>query len=328
MAHELSEVSGKAEMFWSGGKPWHGLGTQFPELLTAGQVHSMPEINWKVEQAGVLFDAGDGQRVIPDRMANIRRRPDGTPVYLGTVSMNYQVFQNQEFVDFMDELAAQGQAKFETGGAIRDGKRVWFSLKLPGEIDLGKGDRTEKYLLGINDHSGKMKARVFFTPIRVVCANTMRAAIGGTHEEAGIGIRHQGNLAARIEEAKHVLGFAVDYFQEMEKRFEAFVRKSLSKDETIQYIAKCVNLRGNTEREVMKVAVEMKSILGLTETGRGADLHPGTLWNAMNAVVEHVDHEAYEGRKKFNAQGRFESLVYGPGQEIKQRAFNNAVALI
>ena len=60
------------------------------------------------------------------------------------------------------------------------------------------------------------------------------------------------------------------------------------------------------------------------ESGMGANMGvKGTLWNAYNAIVEHVDY--YAGPK---VRDRGNYLIFGTGRDIKQRAFDTAVEMM
>src|SRR5690348_11062795 len=56
------------------------------------------------------------------------------------------------------------------------------------------------------------------TPIRIVCANTFRAALRqaehGAHAQRTFRFRHTGNLQSKFDEARQVLGMTIDYQQQ------------------------------------------------------------------------------------------------------------------
>ncbi len=108
------------------GKPaWHQLGTVIAEAATSAEAIHLAGLNWTVEQQPVYL--GSGKR-IPDRLANVR---GDTGAVLGVVSTGYQVFQNEDCFDFMDALVADRLAKFETAGALREGRQIWMLARIP-----------------------------------------------------------------------------------------------------------------------------------------------------------------------------------------------------
>ena len=50
MAHELEFVNGKAQMAYSGAKPWHSLGTEVPADLTPTQMLEAAGLDWEVRK--------------------------------------------------------------------------------------------------------------------------------------------------------------------------------------------------------------------------------------------------------------------------------------
>jgi hypothetical protein len=65
---------------------------------------------------------------------------------------------------------------FETAGSLWGGRRVWCLARLPEFIALG-GDLSATYIYVANSHDGSMAVTAAATPIRIVCANTLGAAL-------------------------------------------------------------------------------------------------------------------------------------------------------
>lgn len=90
--------------------------------------------------------------------------------------------------------------------------------KLPGEIRIKESeDVTKQYLLLSNSHDGRSALRVYFTPIRVVCANTLGVAERRSRGQ-GVSIMHKGDLPSKVAEAQNVLGFAKRFYYSLDEK--------------------------------------------------------------------------------------------------------------
>jgi phage/plasmid-like protein (TIGR03299 family) len=206
MAHEVDS------MMFAGEAPWHGLGVRVPHEVTSEEAIRHAGLDWKVATTSVLAVLGGDREPTPvPRARAVVRQSDGTP--LGIVGERYRPIQNAEAFAFFDEVVGEGQAIYHTAGGLNGGRRVWILAKLPGEIRVGGDDVTEKYLLLSNSHDGTSALRMLFTPVRVVCQNTLNIAL-----RRGVGqassIRHTASAPLRIDEARRVLGLSTDFYDE------------------------------------------------------------------------------------------------------------------
>ena len=109
---------------------------------------------------------------------------------------------------------------------IRDrGWRTWILANLKDSLGVA-GEEIKKYLLLMNSHDGSMALQMFWTPIRVVCWNTLSAALSGA-DGTRFYSRHTAGAADRIESAKELLGLAHKYYSEFEQKANLLVQKQL-----------------------------------------------------------------------------------------------------
>ena len=76
--------------------------------------------------------------------------------------------------------------------------------KLPEDFEVTKGDPIERYILLTNSHDGSGSVMALMTPVRVVCWNTLSAAISGAKNL--VKIRHTKNAHAKIAQLDTRLG--------------------------------------------------------------------------------------------------------------------------
>jgi len=321
MAHNISNVSGRYETFYAGKVPWHGLGVRLPDLATSEQAIQAAGIDYTVETQPVVTEGGIA---IPQAKAVIRTDAN---VSLGVVGNRYQLIQNREAFGFFDSIVGEGKAIYETAGALGKGERVWILAKLPGDLVIENDvqDTTEKYLLFINSHDGTSACRMFYTPVRVVCQNTLNMALSGREAAESVSIRHSGNVQAKVVEARRILGLANAHYQKLEE--QANWLASLPMDSVLfkGYLDALYPIADDVTDRVRKNVVEERgNITAIFERERGR-----SRWHAANAVIEHVDHH-----KRFRGdtdrkvlEGRFKNVLMGVGAEAKRRAFAVANSL-
>src|SRR5262245_43101901 len=139
---------------------------------------------------------------------------------LGVVSDKYCPVQNKQAFGFLDAVVADGGLRYHTAGALGQGEKIFLLAKLPGHIRVkATDDLVDKYLLLSNAHDGSAALRVLFTPVRVVCQNTLSIALRRGHNQ-GVRIRHNGNLTAKIQEAQRVLGLATRFYDDAQAKID------------------------------------------------------------------------------------------------------------
>ena len=312
MAHNIESRNGKSSIVWAGETPWHRLGQKVEDAFDAGTALRLGGLDFAVEKQPISL-ASTG-KVISGRHAIVRT---DTQDVLGVVGDMYRPLQNKDAFAFFDGAFGKDKARYEVAGVLGKGEQVWLLARLPGEFTVGKEDLVNRYLLLTNGHTGNDTVRAKFTPIRVVCQNTLSAALrDGTHE---VRVQHIGNVSAKLEIAGKLLSQAGVYFDEVQDSFNRFLSRRVRAAGLRRYAIEALTdntkpfeeLHPLTQRAVNRVEE-------LAETGRGMDIKGvrGTLWAAYNAVTEYVDHDKTVGKVDYMARGR--------GLEIKHRAFTVA----
>src|SRR5690606_26211696 len=120
---------------------------------------------------------------------------------------------------FFDAIVGGGDGILnETAGALGYGERIFITAKLPDYIRVGKGDDvTEKYLFLTTSHDGSGSITAAFTPIRIVCQNTLNASLKNMTNV--VRIRHTSGAKQRLEDAHRVMGLAERLSKELEGIF-------------------------------------------------------------------------------------------------------------
>lgn len=329
MAHELTQnQNGQYEMAYAGEKPWHGLGQPLKAIATADEILQAANLEWTVSQREIM--TLDGVQCHNHR-AIVR---DDNSLVLSVMSDNYQPIQNVEAASLMSAIVGAGDlAMFETAGSIFHGKKVFFCAKLPGHIRAASGDMIEKYLIGVNSHDGTMSFRVFFSTIRVVCNNTLRAALGGMKAKESVSIYHIGDVQGRIKEAQNVLRLAHNYYADFEQIVERLVAKQADRkmiDKMIHEVFLADKQKENDPEEISAVTQEnIDTVMANFSTAPENNLPgiKGSAWSLLNAFTQYADHQTRTTAGS-DADKRMNSILFGGAQEIKAKAFKTIVSLV
>ena len=324
--HEISQISGRDEVFVAGKPAWHGLGVRVEEAQTAESAIRLAGLDWSVEQRSLHLP--DGQ-LLPDKVANVRIMSDGSDCYLGTVGTQYQPIQNRECFSFVDQLIADGDALFETAGAIRSGRRVWMLARLPENMRVTSEDQVQQFLLLASGHDGTLACKVFWTPVRVVCNNTLTAALRGRRNGDGIAIRHSGNIRNKLDEARRVLGLAREHYDELGQVFRSMKATEFDLRAAQDFFETLVpDAPGGAGKKTLNRVTRVRSELLDAYRIEANELAGRSVWAAYNSVTRWSDHTSFLRRPSATSESRFQSAIWGGGKVFKQQAFDLAVSAL
>lgn len=310
-------------MMYVGEKPWHGLGTKLEKVATSAEAIIAAGLDWKVKKEPLFLK--DGTRV-EGSFATVR---EDNHHILGVVGKAYEPFQNKPAFSFFDAIAGIKEAMYHTAGALGNGECVWILAKLPGIVRVVGDDVTEKYLLLTNRHDGFASVQVMFTPIRVVCQNTLNIALKGNEIKASL--RHTQTIGLRVDDVRKQLGIINAQIGIFEQAAQSLAKVSMTGAGLSDYLKK-VGLVKDEEKQSTRAKNIMDEVSRLFEMGKGNNLPGvrGTAWAAFNAITEYTDY--FRPARNQNGDGglnaRAKSILFGTGAALKQKAWDEAIALV
>ena len=341
MAHNINYNSrtGKYSFFSVKEKAWHGLGQIVSEHPTSKEAIQYAGLNFEVSKEP-LYTKGkglitteqgiefyDSEIEVPNAFATMR---EDTNEVLGVVGKDYQVVQNQEAFAFFDEIVGGGDGiLYETAGALGKGERIFITAKLPDYIRVGNGDDvTEKYIFLTTSHDGSGSITAAFTPIRIVCQNTLNAAFKNMNNV--IRIRHTSGAKQRLANAHKVMGLANKLSNRLEGTFNEWAKIRVNDREVRKLIelALCPNKetlehlkKGNSQglSSMFKNSVEDAFMYAQLSESQQMETTKETLFGAYNAVTGY-----YQNVCNYrDEESKLKSLVMGgTAQSRGQKAFD------
>lgn len=322
MSHEIEMMNGQAQMAYAGEVPWHGLGVPVSNDLSPTQMMSKAGLDWKVEKKPLYYNGYTQQNVKISNKFALVRETDGK--LLDVIGSDWEPVQNEEAFNFFSEYVLAGDMEMNTAGSIKEGKHVFALAKVKESFELFGGDKVESYLLFSNPHHYGKSIDIRFTPIRVVCNNTLSVALDGKANE-GIRLSHRVKFDA--DNVKETLGIASAKFAKYKEAAEYLGSKRYTVDSLIDYYnnvfprtsSKKVD-DGKVTDKILQLSKNAREAYDAIELQPGANFAKGSWWQAYNSVTYITDH--VQGR---NADNRLYSSWFGGNQIRKRSALETAV---
>ena len=361
MSHQIQDNM----IAWKNETPWHGLGYEVPANATGEEMLKIAKLDWNVQRRRIAMRPGDGNKqiMLTAPLENFRAivRSDNDEVFQVSTD-RYQPVQNREIVEFFREYCEAGHATMETVGGLKGGAIVWALAKLNGGSDanIGGVDALRGYMLLATAHNGSLRTIGKPTNVRVVCWNTLSAAVGlsggrlGTKEIREFRMKHTRKWSPEVAaEAKEIMGMAIEQLQASNALAGALAKVKIDGKGKIKFLRTLLNLDKKeqpvvvepTEDEIERVLNATAEASGLSagdvkeseveELGRagreileavytspGSKLATadGTLWGLVNGVTFYADH--VRGRSQ---DTRLANAWFGAGDNLKTDAVKLAV---
>jgi len=321
MSHNLEERNGQASMVYTGDVPWHQLGRRLDRPATAAEAMEAARLDYKVIKRPMKAIIHGRQHAdVPNAFATVRT---DTNIVLGVVGSRYEPVQNKDCFSFFDPLIERDEAVYHTAGVLGQGEKIWLLAKLPDYIRVGKkSDPVEKFVLLYNSHDGSSKIRVKLTPIRVVCNNTLTAALSGSDQE--VQIKHTAAAPEKLKEAHKVFELTNQLYRELDYIFNRMALRKVTSQQLLDYVKTLVPDNAESESKARTENIR-NHILYLHDETKEAAMHRGTLFGALNAVTEFVDHHTNSN----NPSKQLKSMWFGgSGEQLKLRAYKLAESIL
>lgn len=310
------------QMAYVGQMPWHQLGNSVAGAMTAAVALEKANLGWTVNERPIGVKGDDGLFKDENRFKALVRSDNGE--LLTIARSTYVPFQNKEAFAFADDIVGGGDAKYVTAGSLFGGRKVWMLAELTRCQVSVAGDEIRPYFLLYNSHDGSSMVRGILTPVRVVCANTLSAAIGQNRATEGFALRHTARILDRAEEARKALGLVLKGYDDVGKKFNFLAGKTFTDAALKAYVEEVLPVGTNVgDRALDNTRARRKVAIRLTHEGRGNDRNGirGTWWAAYNGITELFDHM---GKWRSN-ENHMKDVVFGQRASRKSQALSTAL---
>lgn len=298
-------------MLYVGETPWHGLGVKYDAPpKTSEEIINGASLGWEVGAEPMKTDLHDkiyGYHAI--------YRKDNNEV-LGVVNNGHpQIVQNRDTFNTFNRMIGS-DLDVETAASLGRGETVFGCFKINGGFKVIDDD-VDHYFVVLNDHlrpDGKIT--VLNTPVRVVCQNTLSAALSNSAYKLRIPITDDfsvnESMAIKLKES---VGTAID---SLNRRAEKMLKMKITRSEIDTILDELFPyMTGSDGTMLDNVANMNQSVVRDTFTQCLAvdnlANYRGTAWQIMNALTDFTQHYYKKIEKSFDLNYRMKKLP-GVGQ--------------
>ena len=303
----------------NGEQAWHGQGVVTEGTLPAREAFEKANALFTVEKRELQLP------VIDKDSLDVNFTGSGTfglvrtdtQQLLGVVSKQYEEVQNQALLRMAEFI--REEADMDSVVVLADGAKVCFTATLKGaSTDIVPGDTVKRRLVGYLGHDGKTGCGAKFTNIRVVCQNTLSAALAGSGNHRSITHKRGANLS--FDKLITSINIARQSFEEECEYMREFASRSMDRDGFREFVNTVYNV---TDEDIFR---KRQSLERAFNWGMGAEFAPNSIWNAVNAVTE--IETSTRNKTAANARKQFARANFGVGLEYSRKATELAKQLV
>lgn len=315
-----------------------------PSEATPREAFRMAGADFKVAQTPVFFGTPDSilDRLMdesPDHCA-IARCDNGH--LLGIMGKGYTPVQNESLIELFDYL--HEDAEIDNIVTIREGRKIFVTASCNIEGEITDGDKIRRYIHAFNSFDGSSSFGVFFSDVRMICANQLRflcgkAATNAQTEGMGLVMRHTKSVEQFAKSLPALINLEQQKFSRDLAALKPLTTLTLTTDAArhiLETTYSDVLARPITDKDTKQKRERKLSDLSQIATIRshyggetGFGVERGTVWGMFQAISQFETHDA--GRSKNDverARTRLESLWGGQAAARIAKAHDACLALV
>lgn len=301
--------------------------TEVNQAKTIDEALEIAKLNFEVEKRKAFVEKANVENTLL-RLPNVFGivRTDNESV-LGNVGKTYTPVQNKEVFNLFKPILDQKLATIENAGCLFDGAIVYMLLKVNHQVF--RGDRIDNYILLTTSHEGSIPLTMAYTPVRVVCYNTLMSAL--KKYSTKVILKHTSNvkkrfinITSKFEELISISGVLeselkkLSDFQITDRTLkEFFIQTFCTQEETLK-IAQGEFLKNILSKQKLDL---LNSVTNYYHTGGAGQaersLSYGTLYGAYNAITGF-----YQNHIKYDSEEvKMYDTLYNTESEIMKKSF-------
>jgi len=206
----------------------------------------------------------------------------------------YTVISHGEMGEIVEAVLAQPNVRWETAGVLDGGRAVWCLALLDEPVELpGDDSPTMPYLAITNRHDGTGSCALRATAVRIVCANTFRAAeLEGERTGATFSFIHKASWRNRIEEARQAVTGARSEMRRYTELAQQLLGIPITPRQRELFVTGFIPMppQGLVTDRVARNVEEARAALRLIFEPKTTEQVAGTAYGLVQAAGEYLDH--------------------------------------
>lgn len=295
-------------MIYVGEKPWHGLGKRYDVAPNNPQeIISGASLDWKTASQPMRSELYEK---IPDYQVIYREDNNDILGVIDKPENKVKIVQNAETFNAISSLLGK-EMDTETAASLDDGRDIFGCFKIRQEFNL-VDDKIDHYLVIINNHlRPDGKVTIVNTPVRVVCENTLTAALNNNL------MKYRVNCTQDSIYNDSIASFIRESVMGSQKSLTTFAEKLLKQKITREHVEKLLDelfpYIKSDGPSIHERANETTSMVRETFLSQcmGADNlsnYAGTQYQVFNALTDFTQHYYMSSESGVDLQSRMKQL--------------------
>ena len=320
------------------------VGTMTPENVSASEAFAIAGLDWTADKRPAFFMGPDGPLESRDHCSIVR---SDTDELLGIHGAGYTPVQNTALVNLLDYL--REDIEIENVLSIRQGRKVFATASIRAEDEVVPGDRVRRYIHAFNSFDGSSGFGVFFSDVRLRCANqltflTGRAASTARADGSGLRMKHTSSVTKFAENLPHLIDLERRSFRQSIDELRSLTSVTLTTEIARRVLESTYadklavpvrdkstgDKRARTLADLPEIDLIRSHYAGTTGMGiADTDGIRGTAYGLFNAVTQFETWDSGRAKDELDrARTRLESLWGGSSAKRIERAREACLALV
>jgi phage/plasmid-like protein (TIGR03299 family) len=279
--------------------PWHREGTILSDYPGSwAEARTLAGLDWDPITTEVYACTG----IDPSTLTEVYEQVEGwkaisrsdTGAVLSINRDTYTVISHAEMGEIVEAVLAQPNVKWETAGVLDGGRAVWCLALLDEPVELpGDDSPTLPYLAITNRHDGTAACALRATAVRIVCANTFRAAeLEGERTGATFSFIHRSSWKTRIEEARTAVTGARAEMRRYQELAQELLGITITPRQRELFITEFIPMppQGLVTDRVARNVDEARAALRMIFESKTTEQVAHTAYGLVQAAGEYLDH--------------------------------------